>query len=212
MPRPSLNVDQALLASGRELFARYGCAALTVRLVADHAGVNPSLFHYHFGSKDQFLRTLLMQLYEEMFGHLSGVAQEPGPPLQRLREVLLFIGGFLRTHGPEVGRIWADAGNGEPVAVEFVRNNAPRHLQLLTALLAEAERAGDLLPMPALQRMVFLMGAVAAPVLIAGRLQTMPLEGALPVERLAGDVLSDAAIAARADMAIAALRAQKGKA
>jgi AcrR family transcriptional regulator len=212
MPRPSLNIDQTLLASGRELFARYGCTGLTVRLVAEHAGVNPSLFHYHFGSKAQFLRTVLQSLYEEMFEQLSGAAQLPGPPLQRLRAVLLFIGGFLRTHGPEVGRIWSDAGHGESVAVEFVRNNAPRHLLLLTNLLTEAERAGELKPMPALQRMVFLMGAVAAPVLVAGRLQTMELGSALPMARLGPDVLSDTAIAARADMAIAALRGQEGRA
>jgi AcrR family transcriptional regulator len=210
MPRPSLNIDQALLASGRELFARLGCAGLTVRGVAEHAGVNPSLFHYHFGSKEQFLRMLLQNLYEEMFEQLNGAARLPGKPLQRLRAVLLFIGGFLRAHGAEVGRIWADAGQGEPVAVEFVRNNAPRHLQLVTSLLAEADQAGELAPMPALQRMVFLMGAVAAPVLVAGRLQAMGLGSALPVGRLGPDVLSDAAIAARADMAIMALRGQEG--
>jgi AcrR family transcriptional regulator len=210
MPRPSLNIDQTLLASGRELFARYGCNGLTVRLVAEHAGVNPSLFHYHFGSKEQFLRTVLQSLYEEMFEQLSGTAQLPGPPLLRLRAVLLSIGGFLRTHGPEVGRIWTDAGQGEPVAVEFVRNNAPRHLRLLTTLLEEADRAGELMPLPALQRMVFLIGAVAAPVLVAERLQSMAVGSALPTERVESDVLSDAAIAARADMAIAALQGQKG--
>lgn len=210
MPRPSLNVDQAMLTSGRELFARYGCAGLSVRKVAEHAGVNPSLFHYHFGSKEKFLRTLLQSLYEEMFQQLSNAAQLPGTPLQRLRGVLLSVGGFLRSHGAEVGRIWTDAGQGEPVAVAFVRENAPRHLRLVTALLAEAEDTGDLKPMPALQRMVFLMGAVAAPVLVAGRLQNMDLGGTLPMERLVSDVLSDAAIAARADMAIAALQGQEG--
>ena len=209
MPRPSLHVDQAMLASGRALYARHGCAGLSVRLVAEHAGVNPSLFHYHFGRKDQFLHTLLQGLYDEMFEALSAASQLPGPPLQRLRVVLLSVGGFLRSHGAELGRIWSDAGQGEAVAVAFVRENAPRHLKLVTGLLNESELRGELRPMPALQRMVFLMGAVAAPVLVAGRLQAMALGDALPVDRLQGDVLSDAAIAARADMAIAALCGQE---
>lgn len=209
MPRPSLHPDQAMLASGRALFPLHGCGGLTVRMVAEHAGVTLGLFHYHFGSKDRFLRSLLQNLYEEMFGSLSGAVEWPGPPLLRLRGALLFLGGFLRTHGAEVGRIWADAGQGEPVAVAFVRENAPRHLQLLTSLMAEAEQAGDLKPMPALQRMAFVMGAVAAPVLIAGRLQTMDLGTALPVPLLTPQILSDAAIAARVDLAIAALRGQE---
>jgi AcrR family transcriptional regulator len=210
MPRPSLHVDQAMLASGRVLYPRHGCAGLSVRMVAEHAGVNPSLFHYHFGSKEQFLQALLQSLYEEMFEQLSGAARLPGPPLQRLRGVLLSVGGFLRCHGAEVGRIWADAGQGEAVAVALVRDNAPRHLRLVTTLLEEAEQGGQLRPMPALQRLVFLMGAVVAPVFVAGRLQKLDLGAALPPDRLEDEVLSEAAIAARADMAIAALCGREG--
>ena len=38
-PRPSRNLDRALLAAGQELFPSRGCAGLTVREVADAAGV-----------------------------------------------------------------------------------------------------------------------------------------------------------------------------
>jgi len=40
MPRPSRNLDRALLAAGRSLFPDRGCAALSVREVADAAGVS----------------------------------------------------------------------------------------------------------------------------------------------------------------------------
>jgi AcrR family transcriptional regulator len=200
-----------MLASGRTLYPAHGCAGLSVRMVAEHAGVNPGLFHYHFGSKDEFLRTLLQALYEDMYAQLTGASQVPGPPLERLRAALLAVGGFLRRHSPEVGRIWADAGQGEPVAVQFVRSNAPRHLTLVTGLLADAELAGELAPMPALQRLVFLLGAVAAPLLVAERLQGISLGDALPVDRVASEVQSDAAIAARIDMALGALRIQGKK-
>ncbi|WP_157694102.1 TetR/AcrR family transcriptional regulator [Hydrogenophaga crassostreae] len=210
MPRPSLNADIAMLASGRALFAEHGCVGLSVRAVAEHAGVNPGLFHYHFGSKDQFLRTVLQSLYEEMFEQLSGAAHVAGAPLQRLRGVLILIGQFLLEHGPQVGRIWSDAGNGVPVAVAFVQNNAPRHLDLVTGLLEEADQAGELAPLAPMQRMAFLMGAVAAPILVVGRLTGLPLGGALPAGQLVSDVLSSEAIEARVDLALMALRIQKG--
>ena len=71
MPRPSRNLDHALLAAGRELFPERGCAALSVREVADAAGVNLGMFHYHFKSRDVFLRSLMQQAYEEMFTRLT---------------------------------------------------------------------------------------------------------------------------------------------
>lgn len=206
MPRPSRNIDQALLASGRALYPQLGCAALSVRALAEHAGVNPGMFHYHFESKEAFLRHLLLQLYDEVFAQLSDEVAHPGPALARLRQALIVIGRFLREHGALIGRVWADAGAGEPVAREFIAANAPRHLGLLLALLDEAERAGDITPQPPLQRVTFVMGAVAAPVLVAQRIATLGLAPEPLRPLIVPQVLSDAAIAARADMAIGALR------
>ena len=211
MPRPSLNADLAMLTSGRALYAQHGCAGLSVRAVAEHAGVNPGLFHYHFGSKDGFLRAVLQSLYEEMFEPLSGAAQLPGPPVDRLRGVLILLGRFLRDHAPEVGRIWSDASQGEPVAVAFVQANAPRHIALITGLLAEAELAGSLEIMPPLQRMAFLIGSVAAPILVAGRLTAIVPDGVVSKQRLMDEVMADDAIAARIDMALGALVRQEGQ-
>jgi AcrR family transcriptional regulator len=207
MPRPSRQLDQALLASGRVLYPQLGCAALSVRALAEHAGVTAGMFHYHFESKDAFLRTLLQQIYEEVFARLNSEVTQPGAPLARLRQALIVVGRFLREHGAVIGRIWADAGHGEPVAREFMKANAPRHVGLLLALLDEAERAGDIATRPPLQRLTFVLGAVAAPVLVASRITELGVAPAALKPLIAPQVLCDAAIAARADMAIAALRA-----
>ena len=61
-PRPSRNLDRALLAAGRELFPSRGCPGLTVREVAEAAGVNLGMFHYHFKSREAFLRALLQSV------------------------------------------------------------------------------------------------------------------------------------------------------
>lgn len=206
MPRPSRHLDQALLASGRVLYPSLGCAGLSVRALADHAGVTPGMFHYHFQSKEGFLRHLLQQIYEDVFARLSLEAAQPGRPLARLRQALIVVGGFLREHGALIGRVWTDAGAGEPVARQFVRDNAPRHVGLLLALMDEAERAGDISPQPPLQRLTFVMGAVAAPVLVAQRITALKLVPRSLAALIRPQVLSDAAIAARAEMAIAALR------
>jgi len=64
MPRPSRNLDRALLAAGRALLPARGCSGLSIREVAEAANVNLGMFHYHFKTREAFLRTLLQSMYE----------------------------------------------------------------------------------------------------------------------------------------------------
>lgn len=207
MPRPGRNIEQALLASGRVLYPENGSAGLSLRALAAHAGVNPGMFHYHFRTKEAFLRELLERFYEELFVPLAGHAAHPGPPLARLRESLLFLACFVRDHATVLARVFAEASGGEPVAAAFVRANAPRHLRLLMKLMQEAEARGDIAPLPALQRFVFVMGAVALPLVVVPRLATLRVAPGLVGRRLKAQVTGDEAIEQRVDLALAALRA-----
>lgn len=63
---------EAIVAAGRELFAARGYAAVSVRDIAAHAGVNHGLVHRHFGSKEEVLRAVL----QGMFSDVGAVARE----------------------------------------------------------------------------------------------------------------------------------------
>lgn len=205
MPRPSQDQDQALLAAGAALYPQLGCAGLSVRRVAEAAGVNPAMVHYHFGSKDAFLRALLQQHYEAMFDTLQLHSQGEADVMARLAAALLGVARFVRAHRPLVARVWADAQAGEAVAQDFLRANTPRHLAVLMALLQEAEVRGRLPPQPLLTRFSFLVGAVIAPLILVSGMQAI---GAVPPAMQAlvdGDVLSDAAVQRRIDWALLGL-------
>ena len=206
MPRPSKNLDIAMLQAGRELFPRAGCSGLSVRAVAEQAGANLGMFHYHFKTKENFLRTLLQQVYEEMFDGLTHAIAHEGPALERLREALVVVGGLLREHRKVFARVWMDAVSGEPVAVEFLRDNAPRHLGVLLGLLEQAREEGVLRELPPIQRFVMLMGTVALPIIFAAGLVEVAIE--LPAFRQQFDrqVMSDEAIAQRVDLVLDMLR------
>jgi AcrR family transcriptional regulator len=202
--RPSQHLDRTLLASGRALFAEAGCAGLSVRQLAGHAGVSPGMFHYHFASKDEFLRTLLQQLYDEMFDGLQHQVRHDGPPAERLRAALTALAHFVREHRRLIARVWLDAGSGEPVAREFLRRNAPRHLRLLQSLLVEAQAAGGRPTATPLQGLAFVMGAVVAPLLIIPGFVSLGITAGFGGRAVDEQVLSDEAIAQRIDRALAA--------
>lgn len=205
MARPSRNIEQALLQSGRELYAERGAARLSVRALTQHAGVNLGMFHYHFKTKDAFLAQLLESWYEEMFARLQSSAQQPGPSIERLREALFFLASFVRDHAAVLGRVISDAAAGEAVAAEFMRTNAPRHLRVLLALMAQAQKEGSLAKVPPLQRFVFVMSAVAMPLIIAPGIRSLGVAPGVLGDSLTAQVMSDKAIRQRIELALMAL-------
>ena len=209
-PRPSRNLDRALLAAGRELFASRGCAGLSIREVADAAGVNLGMFHYHFKTREAFLRALLQSVYEEMYSQLAAAGTEAAAgkgALDRLRTALRFMGRFVRANRPVLARVLADALCHEPIALAFVRENFPRHLGVIHALIQAAQDSGEMAPIPVPQAMGFCAGSLATPILFGGAVLEI---GKLPAPHAAllqSALLSDEAIDQRIELALAALAA-----
>ena len=206
-PRPSRNLDQALITAGRALFPQRGCAGLSIREVADAAGVNLGMFHYHFRSRDAFLRALMQNAYEEMFATLTLEAGREPDPVANLRAALRVLGRFLRANRPFVARVLADALTGEECARVFLRENMPRHLGVLQKYIAAGQQAGTLRAIPLTQAVGTCAGALAGPILFGGAIVesgNVPPQVAKMIE---ATLLADPALDQRIDLVIAAITA-----
>ena len=209
MSRPSRNVDALLLRAGRELYPETGAAGLSVRKVAERAGVNLGMFHYHFRTKEEFVRQLLQSIYDEMFANLE-LAASAGVPRDALRAALNLLGRFGRDNSRLLRRLIGDALAGEAVALEFLRANMPRHVRVVVGLIVAGQREGALRRMPPPQALAFLAGSVAAPILIGGAIAEHAQAPGAAVE-FAALIASDAAIAERVDCALAGLAVPEPK-
>lgn len=205
MPRPSRNLDQALLAAGRALFPGRGCAGMSLREVAEAAGVNLGMFHYHFGSREAFLRALMQQAYEEMFATLTLETGRDGTALGNLRAALRVLGRFLRDNRPFIARVLADALCGEACAREFMRENAPRHLAVLQKYLVEGQRDATIQPLPIPQLIGTCGGALAFPIIVGGAIAQDGGLGASITKSIQSTLLSEAAIDQRIELVLAAI-------
>ncbi len=204
-PRPSQNLDQALLAAGLALFPKRGCAGLAVREVTESAGVNLGMFHYHFKTREAFLRAVLQQVYEAMYSQLAYEGGQGSDALENLRGAVRFMGRFVRANRPFITRLLADIVSGEPVALEFARTNMPRHLGMIHALIVAAQKAGQMAPVPAIQALGLVAGSIAMPILFGGTVAASGALGEAGSRELEDTLLSDAAIDQRIDLALAAL-------
>jgi AcrR family transcriptional regulator len=64
---------ELILAAARKVLSRDGAASLSTRSVAAAAGVNLSLIHYHFGSREGLLLAVLEQMNSELLARQRGM-------------------------------------------------------------------------------------------------------------------------------------------
>jgi AcrR family transcriptional regulator len=80
-PRGPAAVRDAALAAATDLFAQRGVRAVSVREVAQVAGVNPSLVHRYVGGKDALVEAVLDRLLDAMKVDLPAFAERADAPL-----------------------------------------------------------------------------------------------------------------------------------
>jgi AcrR family transcriptional regulator len=207
--RPSRNVDQLLIQAGHELLVQTGVRGLSIRQLTEHAGVNLGMFHYHFKTKDVFVRALLEQKYNDMFVNLQMKSKGNVSALENLRASINVLARFARDNRLLLVRLLADAAAGESVALDFLRANMPRHLHVEIDLLKQAQKDGVLKTLPIPQALAFLVGAVGAPIMVGAAMSQTIFSPAPIRKQLEQFVLTDAAIAERVDMALAGMAAPK---
>lgn len=87
--RAPVDARAALIAAGTELFAEHGPDAVSLRTVAQHAGVNYGLVHRHFGTKEALLKAVTEPQLAGLKADLA--ALPPGPPELVLGRVLAAV-------------------------------------------------------------------------------------------------------------------------
>lgn len=210
MTRPSRDIDQKLLEAARALVGEKGFSALTVRGAAARAKVNPGMFHYHFKSKRAFKRRVLESVYEDFFEQFTGAVRGRGA-LERLRESLRYLGRFARDHRREGFTLILDALGGDRDTVDFFGKNFPRHLTVIQALVADAQRTGELRKLPLPFAMTFILAGVGFPAFLCESFRATGTKSpfGFPARALESSLLTDEAVDRRVEAVLLGLGASQ---
>ena len=176
-----------------------------MREVADAAGVNLGMFHYHFKSRDAFLRALMQQAYEEMFSQLTLELSVERDSADSLRHAVHAIGRWVRDNRRFIARLLADGLGGEKCARDFLRDNLPRHFMVLQSIIRQGQAEGRIKDVPVPQLIGTFAGALAMPVIFGGALVDSGELAPAMAKSLSNALLSDAAIDQRIELALAAI-------
>jgi AcrR family transcriptional regulator len=107
-PVPSGAVTrERLLSASAQLIVERGWSGVTTRAVAERAGVNQALVHYHFGSIDNLRRESVVSRLMPAIGELVDELLDERPLTESIPRVMRLIDGF--DLGTEAGVLMAEA-------------------------------------------------------------------------------------------------------
>lgn len=86
-----------ILDAARDLFARDGYDAVTMRKIAEAIEYSPTAIYLHFKDKDALVRELCVADFDSLAKVFQRIAREPDP-LERLRKVGLAYADFAIDH------------------------------------------------------------------------------------------------------------------
>ena len=150
-----------ILAAARDLCAEHGFTGLTVRAVAQQAGVNPAMINYYFGSKDRLVDALLtQQLHQLMNDVVNGLDQDAAGEQVLAEFPLRILESFRRD--PQRMHLIRVAVSTEPDRFRRIIRSLGEHSVLgvsrvLRDLVADMQQAGRVVPLPPRSVLLFLM-------------------------------------------------------
>ncbi len=120
-PKAAVTIGQ-ILAAGHRVFLRDGHSGLSLRKVADEAGVAVGNVSYYFESKRALIEAVLCEaLADYIEEHVKQLGAGRESPLDILLDAVSFYVSNARTSSPLFFHMWGYAASG-PEAMALIRN------------------------------------------------------------------------------------------
>ena len=173
--------------------AEKGLPRVTLREVAQRAGVQPGLVNYYFGGKDGLLRAVVAAVAGEMLERIETAVAGEGSPEERVRG---FVHGLVQatTAAPYAPRLMVEQVlfGDDAVIEEFVASFGRPNLAAMLGLLEAGRESGHFRPVDPKFTIPAMVGACVFFFLSSPLVRS--LYGIEPVDaEVAGDFADDAA-------------------
>ncbi|MCP4805909.1 MAG: TetR/AcrR family transcriptional regulator [Proteobacteria bacterium] len=146
-----------ILAAADELFGEQGFDAVSVRDVAEHAGVNKALVFYYFGSKDELFERVVAGYYGAHEQALRDAFEGEGDVRTRLHRLIDAYIDYIAANRNYPRLVQQQVASNGPALELIQRSLIPMQEWVEAALVDVAPREG---PLAARQFFVTFSGAV----------------------------------------------------
>jgi AcrR family transcriptional regulator len=120
-----------------ELIGERGYAGVSVRDIAERAGVNKALVFYYFNSKDELYERVVERYYGAHVDALAKAFSIEGTIRERLHNVLEAYFGFMAENVRYARLVQQQVASGDPEHMDLIRRNLGSMLEWTEDALAE---------------------------------------------------------------------------
>ena len=124
MVNTNQNTKERILEAAKTIFHRKGFEGARMQEIADEAGINKSLLHYYFRSKENLFSAVFRSAFREIFTKLFMTAGSDDPFEEKIQKLVNEYIGFLQQNSYIPGFILAEL-NQNPEKIAEVFKSAP---------------------------------------------------------------------------------------
>jgi AcrR family transcriptional regulator len=143
--KQTIDLRERLIEAARQLFARDGYDAASVRDITSRARANLGAITYHFGTKEALYHAVIERFATPIADTIAAISVERGVPLERLAKAMRAFMDHIWRH-PEMPRLIlrelaSDRPLPEPVARVIRRN-----VESFSRIIVEGQADGTIRP------------------------------------------------------------------
>ena len=139
------DAKEKLLTAATRLFAEKGFAGVSIRQLAEAAGVNSAMISYYYGGKEGLYEAVLTTQYERLLTKFEAVAALEAPVKEKIRQYAEVIRLTHTADQPLMARLIQGELTSPTACMEkVVRNYASRIVRIVGGILQEGIDSGEM--------------------------------------------------------------------
>lgn len=163
MKEKDKNIEVRILNAARVVFLKKGYDGARMQEIADEAGINKSLLHYYFRSKEKLFTAIFEEAFHQFLPRIAGYFQAEMPLFEKIEKISgLYI--TLLSQNPHIPMfILHEVQNNPDLIVDKLQNQAGIDPQVINRQIQKEVKAGILKPVDFRQLMVSLISMCVFP-------------------------------------------------
>jgi len=160
---PSAKTRNQILEASRKVFSRYGYAGARMQQIADEAGINKALLHYHFRNKE----TLYGMIFKEALGTLKNTLFEvlncDKPLFDKIRIFCNEYINLLQQNSFFIGFVAMELNHNPDKLLGYFKETGIRPPQIFVEQINEEIRKGTIIHIQPQQLIINILSMSAFP-------------------------------------------------